>query len=65
MILYDAGLQADSKPPSKNLIKQKKGKEGMTPAKYEVELQRMQDIPRSHFLLILPERTPAHTPRVE
>ena len=48
-----------------NLIKQKKMKEGTTPAKNVVALHKMQEIPNSHFLFIVSDKTPAQTPSTE
>ena len=65
MMLYDAGLHAEEAAPSMNLIKQKNMKEGTTPAKNVVALHSMHDIPKSHFLFIFSDKTPAQTPRTE
>ena len=59
MIENEAGLHADSNPPSRKRMKQKKANELTAPAPMFVALQHMQAIAKSTFLLILPDRIPA------
>ena len=59
MIENEAGLQADSNPPSRKRMKQKKPNELTAPAPIFVALQHTHAIAKSTFRLIFPERIPA------